>query len=271
MSDVKTVTLPGVVHAAAAGPATVWCASADRLLAFDEAGSTRYDVAAPAGLSSLAAAGETLVGTAKPGVVVWLDPLQGTVHAQLPIGGEPVVASGGGAVWVYDAASDRAAALPQERVRAEPVALGGVHRFAADGSRFWWTSPDDTVLRGADRPVDLGVGPGQRGALVACSGSIWVSIPDGLLRVGAWAGELGPRMAAPEGPIEHLACADGILVGGSGRRGLFTLNPSIDADVRVLDVDLGGDLAHLVTTRTTAWAIPAGKAEARLVTVRPGR
>jgi hypothetical protein len=74
---------------------------------------------------------------------------------------------------------------------------------------------------------------------------------------------------APEGPVPHLACAGGILVGGSGRHGLFVLNPSIDVGVRHLDVELGGELDFLVATRSIAWAFPAGRPEARLVPLRP--
>ena len=64
-------------------------------------------------------------------------------------------------------------------------------------------------------------------------------------------------------------CADGVLVGGSGHLGLFVLDPSRDADARHLNVDLGGELSFLVTTRSMVWAIPAGETEARLVAVRP--
>jgi hypothetical protein len=270
MGEVRTVTLPAAPVAAAADGETVWCVAEGRLLSFEAAGSPLDDVPAPSGLGSLAAADGTLAAALSPGVVTWLDPREGVVRTQLPVGGELEVLSGGGTVWAFDRSRGRARRLAGVGTLGEPVTLAGADRAAPDGERIWWTSSEDTFLHGGDRQVDLGVGPGERGGLVACGGSIWVSVAQALLRVGAWAAELGPPFAAPEGPVQHLVCAGGILAGGSGRRGLFALDPSIDADVRHLDVDLGGELGHLVATRSIVWAFPAGRAEARLVTVRIG-
>jgi hypothetical protein len=269
MTELRTVSLPDVPTAVASDGQAVWCVVGSRLVSYEAAGAPRHEVPAPAQLGSLAAAGDTLAAAAV-GVVVWLDPSEGAVRARRPVGGEPVVVAGGGAVWAYDGSSGRAWRLVGEGVLGEPVPLPEADAIAADGERIWWTSREDTLLRGGNGPVDLGVGPGERGGLVACSGSIWVSVADSLLRVGAWAGELGPPLAAPEGPVRLLACANGILVGGSGRAGLFVLDPSVDADVRRLDADLGGELTHLTATRSVAWAFPEGRAEARLVSVRLG-
>jgi hypothetical protein len=270
MPEPRTVQLPAPPSAVAAGETTVWCVVGSRLLSFEAAGSPVRNVPAPEGVSSLAAAGEVLAAAGPPGVITWLDPREDSVGARLSVGGEPELLAGGGAVWAYDRSSGRARRLVGEGAATEPVAVPDADRIAVDGERVWWTSREDTLLHGGDRTVDVGVGPDERGGLVACGGSVWVSAPDALLRVGAWAAELGPPLSAPEGPVEHLACAGGILVGGSGRRGLFVLDPSVDADVRHLDVDLGGDLAHLVATRAVAWAFPSGRAEARLVSVRLG-
>ena len=117
--------------------------------------------------------------------------------------------------------------------------------------------------------VNLEVLADERGAITVCAGAVWISVPGALLRVGAWSGELGPALPAPEGPVPFLACAGGVLVGASGRAGLLVLDPSIDADVRHLEVDLGGDLIGLEASTATAWAFPAGRPEARLVPVRP--
>lgn len=270
MSEVATVTLPGAAVAVATDGATVWCAAEGRLLAFDSTGLPLLDCPAPNGLGSLAADGETLAATLAPGVIAWLDRGSGEVRTQLPVGGEPEVIAGGKAVWAWDRSSDRAWHLVGEGALGEPVELPGVDRVASAGAQVWWTSREDTQLRGDGNAIDLGVGAAERGALVACANSIWLSSDDALLHVGTWAGELSPAIGAPEGPVEHLACAGGILVGGSGRRGLFVLDPSVDAGLRELRVDLGGELSHLVATRSIVWAYPAGKAEARLVQVRPG-
>jgi hypothetical protein len=266
----RTIALPGAADAATADATTVWCVAAGRLLAFEAAGSLLLDVAAAEGVGTLAAAGGTLAA-AQPGVIAWLEPKDGSVRARTPVGGEPEVMTGGGAIWAFDRRAGRAWRLADEGTLAEPVGVPGADRLAPDGGRVWWTSRDDTLLRGGDRPVDLGVGAAERGAIVACSNVIWVSIAGGLLRVGAWAAELAGSTAAPEGPVEWLCCTGGILAGGSGRRGLFCLDPSVDAGVRSLDdVDLGGALSHLVGTDSVVWAFAAGRAEATLVTVRPG-
>ena len=269
MAPSRTVALPGVAQAATADAATVWCVAAGRLLGFEAAGSPLIDVAAPEGVGALAAAGGTLAA-AQPGVIAWLEPKDGSVRARAPIGGEPELVAGGGAVWAFDRSTARAWRLAGEGALAEPVAVPGADRLAADGERVWWTSREDTLLRGGDRPVDLGVGAAERGAIVACGNLIWVSIAGGLLRVGAWAAELAGTTAAPEGPVDLLCCASGILAGGSGRHGLFCLDPSVDAGMRRLDVDLGGELSHLVGTESVVWAFSAERGEATLVTVRPG-
>lgn len=268
--EVSTLVLPGPVRAAASDGATVWCATGGRLLAYDPDGAPLQEGPEPAGLLALAAAPGAVVAALEPGTVAWLDPGTGGDQLRRPLGGELAVAAGGNAVWALDRSSGRAWRLADVGVLTGPVRLGDVDQLAPQGDQLWWTSRHDSLLRGGTRPVDLGVDPNDRGGMTACAGSVWVSVRDALLRVGAWTAELGPPVEAPEGPVPHLACADGVLVGGSGRHGLFVLNPSIDAGVRHLDVDLGGELDFLVATRSTAWAFPAGQPEARLVALRPG-
>ena len=268
--EVSTLALPGPVRAAASDGATVWCAAGGRLLAYEPNGAPLLEGPEPAGLLVLAAAPGVVVAVLKPGLVAWLDPDTANEQHRRPLGGELAVAAGGNAVWALDRGSGRAWRLADVGVLTGPVRLSDVDQLAPQADRLWWTSRHDSLLRGGTRPVDLGVGPNERGGMATCAGSVWVSVRGALLRVGAWAAELGPPVETPEGPVPHLACADGVLVGGSGRRGLFVLDPSIDAGVRHLDVDLGGELDFLVATRSVAWAIPAGRAEARLVAVRPG-
>lgn len=270
MVEVSSLALPGPVRAAAADAARVWCATEGRLVAYDPGGSPLLEAPAPASLVGLAAAPGVLIAALEPGIVAWLDPDSGQEHLRRSLGGDLAVAADDGGVWAVDRSSQRAWRLTEAGGLDEPVLLGTVDRFAPQGDRLWWTSPHDTLLRGGTQPVDLGVGTDERGGITASAGSVWVSAPGSLLMVQAWAARLGPAMKAPEGPVRHLTSADGVVVGGSGRRGLFVLNPSIDADVRHLDVELGGELDLLVATRSTAWAFPSGRTEARLVAVRPG-
>jgi hypothetical protein len=269
MPGEETVTLPGTVVAATSDDGGVWLAAAGRLIAFDGAGAVRVEVDAPDGLSALAGTRGMLAAALEPGVVAWLDGATGSVLARYPVGPGVSVVGGGGALWAFDRRSERAWRLGEPGMLEGPVVLRGVDRLAPDGDRLWWTSREDTVLRTADRAVDLGVGPDQRGAIVACAGSIWISIADALLRVGAWGGELGRPFPAPVGPVGLMVCAHGVLAGGSDRT-LFVLDPSVDADVRVVDAAIEGELGFLVATASTVWAIPAGGSSARIVRVRPG-
>lgn len=269
VDEISTLTLPGPVRAATSNGVTVWCATGNRLVAYEPAGAPLREAPEPAGLIGLAAISGVLVAALESGIVAWLDPDSGREQLRRPVGGELMVTAGGGAVWAFDRISQRAWRLTEPGVLAEPVRLGEVDQLASGGERIWWTSRHDTLLRGGARPVDLGVGAGGRGGMTVCAGSAWVSVSGALLPVGTWAAALGLPMAAPEGPVQHLTCADGVLVGGSGRHGLFVLDPSIDADVRHLRVDLGGDLDFLVTTRFVVWAIPAGQSQAQLVAIRP--
>jgi hypothetical protein len=268
VDEVRAIALPGPVLAAASDGTRVWCAAEGRLFAYGPDGSPLLEVPEPA-ILGLAATPDVVAAAVDPGIVVWLDPDDGTERMRRPVGGDLVVAAGGDSVWALDRRSQRAWRLTDVGVLAEPVSLGSVDQFVPQGNTLWWTSREDTLLRGGPRPVDLGVRANARGGMTVCAGSVWISVSGGLLRVGAWDAGRGPTLEAPEGPVRHLACAGGILAGGSGRQGLFVLDPSIDAGVRHLPVDLGGELDFLVATHSVIWAIPAGRPEMRLVPVRP--
>jgi hypothetical protein len=83
-----------------------------------------------------------------------------------------------------------------------------------------------------------------------------------------WDGS-GTRAASSHGDSLAAPAPQHMQQRRSGRHGLFLLDPSIDANVRHLEVDLGGELDFLVVTRSIAWAFPAGRPEARLVPLRP--
>jgi hypothetical protein len=266
---VSTLALPGPVRAAVSDGTMVWCAAGGRLAAYGPTGIPLLTAPEPAGLLALAAAPGMVVAVLEPGIVAWLDSGTGEISSRYPLGGELAVAAGASAIWTVDRTSGRAWRIAGAGVLSAPVRLGAVDRMAPQGDRLWWTSRHDSFLRGGPHPVDLGIDPGGRGGMTACSGSVWISVRGALLRVGTWAAELGPPVAAPEGPVSHLACADGVLVGGSGQHGLFLLDPGADASARHIEVDLGGELDFLVTIGSIAWAIPAGRSEARLVAVRP--
>lgn len=263
-----TVELPAPARAAASDGEQVWCLAADRLLTHAKAGDRLLEGAAPARATGLGASKGVLVAVVEPAVVVWLDKATGTEVMRRPVGGQATVAGGPSGVCILDELSHRAWVVGPEGALGEPVAVADVDGVTVADGRVWWTSGSDTFLHEGQRAIELAVGPEGRGGMTACAGSVWVSVTGGLLRVGTWAGELGPLVPAPEGPVPHLACGVGPLVGTSGRKGLFVLDPSIDADARHLDVDLGGSVAFLVATRQTAWVFPPADPVAYVVAFR---
>ena len=266
MPEQQIVDLPGRPAAATSYMDSVWIVARGRLAAYDTGGGLRWDADAPAAVTALAAArGGMLVAAVEPGGVAWLDVRSGAVLARQTLGGDVTVGAGGGAAWAIDRRSEQAWRLEPHGSRAGPVPIPGVHQFAVDGERIWWTCRRDTKLRDGQHVVDLGA---EAAALVACAGSIWISTPGALRRVGAWSGELGPPVPGPAEMATHLDCADGMLAGGSERT-LFVLDPRIDADARVLDVTPGGPLGFLLATQSHVWAIAAGRAQAHVVAVRP--
>jgi hypothetical protein len=261
------VELPDRSVAAAGGGDTVWCAAGGRLLAFTEDGTRRLDVPLADRVTALAAGPALLVAVLASGAIVWLDAQRGGVLIERPIGGAPTLVSGGGAVWAIDRSTSRAWRLGERGTLGPPRAIPGVDHVAADGDRLWWTTTTATALHDFERTVDLDLSARDSGAMAVCAGSVWISVPGGLARVGAWAAEKGMTVTAPFGPAPFLTCAGGVLVGASAQ-GVFVLDPSADADARTLDVDTNGDIGALVAVGRTAWIFSALRAEAQLVSVR---
>jgi hypothetical protein len=239
--------------------------AADRLLAYGSAGSSLFNVAAPRHVVAMVALQDTLVLVVEPGIVVWLDAKSGEEAARQPVGGQLHLSGSPDGACLLDRASGRGWILHSSGGLSEPAAIHGADKAVFASGRYWYVTRHDTLLHGGPAPIELGVGPDMRGDIVVCVGSVWVSVPDGLLRVGSWDGQLGPLVPAPEGPVPHLACQGGRLVGGSGRQGLFVLDVAADADARHIDIDAGGDLTSLVATTTAAWAFPTETAVARVV------
>lgn len=268
MTTASIIELPDRWTAAAASPAGVWCAAGRRLLAFDEAGGRRLEVPLSDEVTCLAAASRWLVAVQPAGTLAWLNADDGTVRATQPAGRSTALISGGGAVWALDRDAGRAWRADEPGAPRDLRLLPDVDQAASDGERLWWTSTRDAWLRDGERAVDLGAALRRgRGGLAVCVGSVWMGVAGGLCRVGTWGGELGPLVKGLEDAVPFLACAGGVLVGAATRDRLIALDPSADADVRVLDVETGGEVGALVATGRTAWVFPRGRSEVRLVPV----
>ncbi|MEV0166068.1 hypothetical protein B0I32_104114 [Nonomuraea fuscirosea] len=287
--EVTRIDLPCPVRAAASDGTTVWCAVAGGVRAYTAAGSPLGEggpgpelrslaavpgtVTGPAGVPGMLAetvimprsfAGASLSGPLPEGTLAgtsrdrlhWLGP-SGAPDGDLPFDGR--VVAGGGEIWAVGA--DLARRLTGPGRLGEPVQLPALDACAAEGERLWWTSRRDTILRGGPKEVELG--RDRRGAMVVCAGSLWISVTGGLLRVSAWSGEPGRLVAAPEGPVPFLVCANGVLTGGA--RDLFTLAPAAGAPLRVIELGLDVPLALVIAAGRHVWAFPAGRPQALIV------
>jgi hypothetical protein len=259
------VALGGVARAAAWDGGRVWIVVDDDLAAFTPEGDEvlRRPGGAPA-VRSLAAGPEGLVAVAGAGVVVWLDGKSGEEVARRPAGGELVAVGGRDGVFVVDRASERAWPAAGGGALGAPVPVPGVARATVARGAVWWTSRHDSAVRGNGMEVELGVPAGA--PFAGCAGSVWVGAGNALLRVGAWGGDTSPALPAPFGATA-LACGDGVLVGASAA-GVFVLDPTDDAGVRRLDVDLDEEPAIVVATTTAAWLFSSRAPEARVVPYR---
>ena len=258
-----TVALGGVARAATWDGQRVWALVDDTLAAFEPGGGQVVRRRGPSAVSSLAAGPEGLVAAAG-GMVVWLDGVTGDDVAQRAAGGEVVVVGGHEGVFVVDRASERAWPATGPGTLGPPAPVPGVAHATVARGAVWWTSGHDSAVRGNGMEVELPVPLGA--ALTGCAGSVWVAAEGALLRVGAWGGDTSPPMPAPFTP-SVLACGDGRLVGASAA-GVFVLDPSADADVRRLDVDLDEEPGVLVATGTAAWLFSAHSPSALVVPYR---
>jgi hypothetical protein len=223
----------------------------------------RLETAAPRGLTHLAAAGTVVIAAMDDGSVAVLDPGTGRAHTRRSIGGRLELFEGGGRVWALDRAGHVVMALDPDGTPAATYPARDVRRIAADASRPWWTSTRDTRLHTIDRAVEPGVDPAP-GGLTVCANSVWLSAAEGLCRVNAWSGEVGRLVPSP-GPLPWLTCARGVLVGAAPRDAIVVLDPSADADLRVLPVESAGTIGALVALGRAAWLFAAERPEVHVI------
>ena len=192
---VSIVNLPGVC-VAAAGSDAARCVVGGRLLSFSGSGEAVFDVPMTQAVTQLACTRELLVAVAENHRLVWLDPATGRLLAERAAGDTPRLVAGSRPGWAVDPVDIARLENSRTGVLDAPRIAPGTDQAAADGDRLWWTSRHDTELRDlAGLPEDIGHGAGERGAMVVCSNSLWISVRNGLCRVGAWDAKRGLDMA----------------------------------------------------------------------------
>lgn len=249
---------------AAAGE-VVWLASGKTLRKLDarsgqELGSGRLQWA----VTDLSALSEMVFAAGSDGIVAGLDPATLKPRFQTYAATSAVrLAAGDDCLWTAE--PDRAVVrrYSMEGMAEATVETVPIDRFVTGGGGAWFTSPEDTLVHFSDgkpssyRSVDFGLPPEQRGALQCCSNAVWLSVPQALAWAPAYTLNPGRPFPAPCGPVEHLVCCGGRLVGGDRLEEMFVLDPAADADVRRLETGSSGKLATLLAAGPLVWCVEA--------------
>jgi hypothetical protein len=170
--------------------------------------------------------------------------------AQLKGNAKHIWAGAGGALAWFDRTGS-GGRIVASGMRAFAPGSEGVFCLSSDGVLSAYSVADSRT-----RTLALPAAAGG-GAMAACANGIWVSVTNALLLVEQYALEVRATLAAPEGPVPHLICADGKLAGGLN--GVFVLNPLTDARVHPLAVKPESPLSALAANSSMVWALESAR------------
>jgi outer membrane protein assembly factor BamB len=168
----------------------------------------------------------------------------------------------GGVGRVWAAERHGAAVLSFDRAGVEGrVPSDGLLSFSPREHDVFWLSRDGVLVAydAADRDTRTVPLPEAltAGAIAACANAIWVSVVKGLVILDQRSLQVRAALEAPEGPVPHLLCEDGKLVGGD--KGVFVLNPMSDARVHPLPVHPASPLRGIAATPSIVWALESAE------------
>ena len=103
------------------------------------------------------------------------------------------------------------------------------------------------------------------GAMAACANALWVSAANSLILVDRRTLAIRATLAAPEGPVPHLVCDDGRLMGGL--HSAFLFDPAADGKVRPLDVHSRSSWRAIAATSSCLWLLETGEASVQILEV----
>lgn len=260
--------------AAAGGSAGVWIAdgTSKTVTRFDAAtGRPQAVVCLEATPVDVEVAGGSVVVGLTDGSIVWYSERSGEeALRRWVVSGDLALRSAGNRVWVLDREAPALVSFDLAGTRSS-IEIGGVSTFAAGLEGVYWISDDGMVRFGEGerrcRPaVALPPWATPTGAMVSCANSLWVSVTEGLLMVSLRTLEPGSALPAPEGPVPHLICdQDNRIIGGA--KGVFVLDPAVDANVRPFDVALKSELRALVAAGDRIWALESAEPTAHILRI----
>jgi hypothetical protein len=267
VSNSRVVDLSGRCQAAAAGRDRVWYAVANRVFALDQDCARIAEGHLEETVNELAVGDSQVLAFLASGQLAWLDSNSGKAIAARPIG-RIKLTSCDRSIWAVDYNAGQAWRVRAPGELDSPRRLPGATQVAADGDRLWWTTAEPARICDFERSVPLPADAAEPLALRVCAGSVWISVADGLCRVGAWAAEVGATIQTRTGPLRFLTCASGALVGATEEGTLFILDPSVDSDGRCLEPDAPDRVRALVALGETAWVFSAEKPQVRILPLR---
>ena len=103
------------------------------------------------------------------------------------------------------------------------------------------------------------------GAVVACANALWVSAASSLILIDRRTLAIRATLAAPEGPVPHLVCDEGRLMGGL--HSAFLFDPAADAKVRQLDVHSKSSWRAIAATSSCLWLLETGETTVQILEV----
>jgi len=237
----------------------IWVADRDsRTLTCFEAseGNSVGRITLPEPPVALAAADGFVAAGFTSGIIAGYDPKSGSQlwrgavgsgDLEMKSGTEHVWAAerGGGVVIAYDR-SGTGSRVPTE----------GMQHFAPGAEGVFWLSQEKVLVHSptqGERRTSPLPDDSIAGSMVACANAVWLSIPGGLLLLDQYSLQVRTTLKTPEGPVLHLMCCDGKLIGGS--RGVFVLNPMSDSMAHALPIQPASPLRAIAAVPAKVWAL----------------
>lgn len=257
----KVVNLDLETPVAAIGRAgQVWVAdrASNSVIRYDaETGFRLGDLALNVTPVDLAIVSDSLVIASKDGLVLWYSVNTGQEIFRSSISSANLcLKADRDMLWVLDREQSKLVAFDYTNKLRE-VKVESVKDFTVGQGKVYWLSYEGTITC-HDSNVDVQdetrlLTADQAGSISFCANSLWISVTEGLMMALVLSLEPGDILPAPEGPVPHLICNDGAIIGG--KKGLFVLDPSADNNIYPIDISLKSELRALVGADTCIWAL----------------
>lgn len=235
---IKIEVLPGARGATRLGP-FVWIVSDGTAVQYQAMGGTeqrRVSVDGP--VHRIGSAGGDLVMTTATRTVRCSPPEWSPIP--LDVGDDVRLFDGDQVVWLI---GDGLAHQVREHHLYPPVEVDAMLATVI-GDELWWVTPGGSIQSSTRRSLGSIEGEKPERA-VGCAGWLWLAAGSTLTRRSMADAAAGRPLESPVGPVGHLICAGGVLVGASDRR-VFLYDPAGVISPAVVDPGIPADIVALV-------------------------